>query len=81
MPRHGASFREHLHPMFLARDITRGPCADDSHLLAEDAETRREMREMNDETRRHMRVLHQEVIGRFAIIQEGQPQRRRRNGK
>ena len=31
-----------------------------------------------DETGRHMRVLHEEVIGRLAIIQEGQSARRRR---
>ena len=30
-----------------------------------------------DETGRHMRVLHEEVIGRLAIIQEGQSARRR----
>ena len=31
-----------------------------------------------DETGRHMRVLHEDVIGRLAIIQEGQSARRRR---
>ena len=42
-------------------------------------QTRREMHgRLNAETRRHMLVLHEEVIGRLAIIQEGQPRRRRR---
>jgi len=31
-----------------------------------------------DENGRHMRVLHEDVIGRLAIIQEGQSARRRR---
>jgi hypothetical protein len=35
------------------------------------------MRELNDETRRHMLVLHEEVIGRLATIQEGRQPRRR----
>ena len=35
-----------------------------------------------DENGRHMRVLHEDVIGRLAIIQEGQsaPRRRRKDG-
>ena len=52
--------------------------AGDTVLAAKIDETRREMHELNDETRRHMLVLHEEVIGRLAIIQEGQPPRRRR---
>jgi predicted nucleic acid-binding Zn-ribbon protein len=52
--------------------------AGDTVLTAKIDETRREMHELNDETRRHMLVLHEEVIGRLAIIQEGQPRRRRR---
>lgn len=45
-------------------------------LVELNAETRRALvellTEMNDETRRHMRVLHEDVIGRLALIQEGQ---------
>ena len=43
-------------------------------------ETARVLGERIDENGRHMRVLHEEVIGRLAIIQEGQsaPRRRRR---
>jgi DNA anti-recombination protein RmuC len=44
-------------------------------------ETTRVLGERIDENGRHMRVLHEEVIGRLAIIQEGQsPRRRRRDG-
>ena len=28
------------------------------------------MRDLNDETRRHMRVLHEDVIGRIALLGE-----------
>ena len=49
-----------------------------SEMRDEFSAVREEMREQNDETRRHMLVLHEEVIGRLAIIQEGQPRRRRR---
>ena len=41
-------------------------------------ETTRMLGERIDETGRHMRVLHEDVIGRLAIIQEGQSARRRR---
>ena len=43
-----------------------------------DEETRRVLGGRIDENGRHMRVLHEEVIGRLAIIQEGQSARRRR---
>jgi len=45
-------------------------------------ETTRVLGERIDENGRHMRVLHEDVIGRLAIIQEGQSarRRRRRNG-
>ena len=45
-------------------------------------ETARVLGERIDENGRHMRVLHEEVIGRLAIIQEGQsaPRRRRKDG-
>jgi hypothetical protein len=36
------------------------------------------MVELNDETRRHMLVLHEEVIGRIALLQEGSVGRRPR---
>ena len=41
-------------------------------------ETTRVLGERTDENGRHMRVLHEDVIGRLAIIQEGQSARRRR---
>jgi len=41
-------------------------------------ETTRVLGERIDENGRHMRVLHEDVIGRLAIIQEGQSARRRR---
>ena len=40
-------------------------------------ETTRVLGERIDENGRHMRVLHEDVIGRLAIIQEGQSARRR----
>ncbi len=45
-------------------------------------ETRRVLGERIDENGRHMRVLHEEVIGRLATIQEGQsaPRRGRKDG-
>ena len=45
-------------------------------------ETTRVLGERIDENGRHMRVLHEEVIGRLVIIQEGQsaPRRRRKDG-
>jgi predicted phage gp36 major capsid-like protein len=42
-----------------------------------DEETRRVLGERIDENGRHMRVLHEDVIGRLAIIQEGQSPRRK----
>ena len=42
-----------------------------------DEETRRVLGERIDENGRHMRVLHEDVIGRLAIIQEGQSARRK----
>jgi len=39
---------------------------------------RGEVREGDEETRRQMRVLHKEVISRIALLQEGQPRRRKR---
>ena len=41
-------------------------------------ETTRMLGERIDETGRHMRVLHEDVVGRLAIILEGQSARRRR---
>jgi hypothetical protein len=41
-------------------------------------ELRREIREGDEETRRYVRVLHEEVLSRMAIIQEGLPRRRTR---
>ena len=41
-------------------------------------ETTRVLGERIDENGRHMRVLHEDVIGRLAIIEEGQSARRRR---
>jgi hypothetical protein len=43
------------------------------------------MRELNDETRRHMLMLHEEVIGRIALLREGlaggqrQPRKKRKS--
>ena len=47
-----------------------------------DEETRRVLGERIDENGGHMRVLHEEVIGRLATIQEGQsaPRRGRKDG-
>jgi len=51
-------------------------------LRAGDAETRRVLRldiaEKHDEALRFMRVLHEDVIGRLTLIQEGRPARRTR---
>lgn len=41
-------------------------------------ELRKEIREGDEETRRYMRVLHEEVLSRIAIVQEGLPRRRKR---
>ena len=46
-------------------------------IRAGDEETRRVLGERIDETNRHMRVLHEDVIGRLAVIQEGLPTTRR----
>jgi predicted transcriptional regulator len=45
-------------------------------------ELREEIRAGDEETRRLMRVLHEEVIGRFALLEEGRPPRgsRKRRG-
>ena len=51
-------------------------------IRAGDEETRRVLGERIDETNRHMRVLHEDVIGRLAVIQEGLPTApRKRRGK
>ena len=42
---------------------------------------RAEMIAGDAETRRHMRTLHEEVIGRLALIQEGMPRTRRRKSR
>ena len=42
---------------------------------------REEIRLGDEETRRYMRVLHEEVISRIAMIQEGQDASRPRRGK
>ena len=51
-------------------------------IRAGDEETRRQLREEiragDDETRNQMRILHEDVIGRLALIQEGLGGRRRR---
>jgi hypothetical protein len=39
---------------------------------------RAEIRAGDEETRRYMRVLHEEVLSRLAIIEEGRPRRRKR---
>jgi hypothetical protein len=41
-------------------------------------ELRKEIRDGDEETRRYIRVLHEEVLSRIAIIQEGLPRRRKR---
>jgi phage host-nuclease inhibitor protein Gam len=41
-------------------------------------ELRKEIRDGDEETRRYMRVLHEEVLSRIAIIQEGLPRQRKR---
>jgi galactokinase len=41
------------------------------------AAVRAEIRDGDEETRRYMRVLHEEVLSRMAIIQEGLLRRRR----
>ena len=42
------------------------------------AELRKEIRDGDEETRRYMRVLHEEVLSRIAVIQEGLSRRRKR---
>ena len=39
---------------------------------------RAEIQAGDEDTRRYMRVLHEEVLSRFSIIQEGLPRRRKR---
>lgn len=41
-------------------------------------ELRAEIRAGDEETRRYRRVLHEEVLARLALIEEGRPRRRRR---
>ena len=63
------------------REETRSGDEETRHVLGVRIdETARVLGERIDENGRHMRVLHEEVIGRLAIIQEGQsaPRRRRR---
>ncbi len=45
---------------------------------AEFSAVRREMRDGDEETRRLMRVLHEDVIQRFALLEEGHRSARRR---
>jgi hypothetical protein len=52
--------------------------AGDEGLRLDIAGVRREMKEKHDEALRFMRVLHEEVIGRLTLIQEGRPPRRTR---
>jgi hypothetical protein len=40
-----------------------------------------ELRAMNDETRRHMRVLHEDMVARFTLLDEGLNGRLRRSGR
>ncbi len=44
-------------------------------------ELRIEIRAGDDETRRHMRVLHEEVISRIALLQEGMGRDHARNAR
>ena len=37
---------------------------------------REEMRDGDEETRRQMRVLHEDLVGRIALLSEGRPRRR-----
>ena len=48
-------------------------------LREEIADTRQSLGGQIDQLGREMRVLHEDVIGRLAVIQEGQSSRRRRN--
>ena len=60
-----------------------GERSDETHRMVQRIdETTRVLAERLEENGRHMRVLHEEVIGRIAIIQEGQsaPRRRRKDG-
>ena len=61
-------------------DVTLGTLRQE--IRAGDEETRRTLREEirmgDEETRRYMRVLHEDVIARLAIIQEGQRPRKKR---
>ena len=50
----------------------------DEKIQAATGELRAEIQAGDAETRRYMRVLHEEVLSRFAIIQEGLPRRRKR---
>ena len=47
-------------------------------MASEIAGLRAEMIAGDAETRRHMRTMHEEVIGRLSLIQEGMPRTRRR---
>jgi chaperonin cofactor prefoldin len=49
-----------------------------AELRDEFSAVRQEIRQGDEETRRYMRVLHEEVIGRLAVIPEGQPTTRRK---
>jgi len=42
------------------------------------SDLRAEIRAGDEETRRYMRVLHEEVLARLALIEDGRPRRRRR---
>jgi hypothetical protein len=40
-------------------------------------ELREEIRDGDEETRRQMRVLHEDLVGRIALIKEGRPRRKK----
>ena len=68
----------------LKRDMTevRGALSDGGggliNVRAEFAAVREEIRAGDEETRRQMRILHEEVISRIALLDEGRKTRRRR---
>ena len=66
-----AGLRDEMRAEFAA---IRGPGAEALTLAA----LREEIRGGEEETRRYMRMLHEDVIARLAIIQEGRPPRKKR---
>lgn len=65
--------RDEMHAEFSAtRELLRAEMREGNESL------RREIRAGDEETQRHMRVLHEDVIARFAMLQEGQRLRGKR---